>query len=273
MTGMRIVVVVAALLAFSTAVARADVAPRGLPADWNVVSRGPAGGVVYQGRIPNGFAPWDHRLIASARTRPFIAVIPAGGPIVSPEAGEWAGVWETYLVEDVVPWADAHLPTDPAPAARALEGLCAGGFGAVDIGLRHPGLFGTLGSWEGYFAPVFHDGPFARATQQELEAHDPSLLVRLDAAALRASGVRFYVSVCGNHAQILRRWSLDFAGELQTLRLPHELWLLPAAERGHLWRATLPSALVYDGTGFRARRSQALATARTSLETATALSP
>jgi enterochelin esterase-like enzyme len=317
MTGMRIVVVVAALLAFSTAVARADVAPRGLPADWNVVSRGPAGGVVYQGRIPNGFAPWDHRpsavylppgfvltrrypvvyllsgmpgdpasfwdglqlatvadrLIASARTRPFIAVIPAGGPIVNPEAGEWAGVWETYLVDDVVPWADAHLPTDPAPAARALEGLCAGGFGAVDIGLRHPGLFGTLGSWEGYFAPVFHDGPFARATQQELEAHDPSLLVRLDAAALRASGVRFYVSVGGNHAQILRRWSLDFAGELQTLRLPHELWLLPAAERGHFWRATLPSALVYAGTGFRARRRQALATARSSLETATALSP
>ena len=92
---------------------------------------------------------------------PFIAVLPVAGPRVDPNAGEWAGVWERYLVDDVVPWTDAHLPTIPTAAGRALEGICAGGFGAVDIGLRHPGLFGTLGSFDGYFSPVFRDGPFA----------------------------------------------------------------------------------------------------------------
>lgn len=182
---------------------------------------------------------------------PFIAVMPVAGPTVNPNSGEWAGVWEDFVVGDVVPWVDGHLPTVASPAARALAGLCAGGYGAVDIGLRHPGLFGTLESWEGYFAPVFRDGPFVHATAADLAAHNPTLLVREQASALRSTGVRFYVSVGGNHAEILRKWSLQFAGELSELRLPHKLWLLPASERGHFWRATLPSALAYAAVGFR----------------------
>ena len=195
------------------------------------------------------------RLISSHRTRPFIAVMPVGGRVVDPGGDEWAGAWETYVVHDVVPWIDAHLPTEPNAAGRTLAGLCAGGYGAVDIGLRHPGLFGTLESWEGYFAPVFHDGPFVHATPATLAAHDPTLLVQRQAASLRRAGVRFYVSAGGNHAQILRKWTLDFAGDLTGLKLPHRLWLLPAPQRGHFWQATLPSALIYAATGAGAATS------------------
>jgi enterochelin esterase-like enzyme len=190
-------------------------------------------------------------LIESASSPPFVAVMPVAGPLVDSDGGEWAGVWEDYLVRDVVPWVDAHLPTLPGAGNRALEGLCAGVYGAVDIGLRHPGLFGTLGSWEGYFAPVFRDGPFVDAGKADLDAHDPTLLVRAEAAELRHDGVRFYMSTGGNHAQILNRWTVEFADELTALRLPHELWRLPASERGHFWSATLPSALLYAASGFR----------------------
>jgi enterochelin esterase-like enzyme len=189
------------------------------------------------------------RLIASGAA-PFIAVLPVAGPVVDPDSGEWAGVWEDYVVDDVVPWVDAHLPTIATQSGRALEGLCAGGFGAIDIGLRHPGLFGTLGSWEGYFAPIFRDGPFVGAPEAELVAHDPSVLVRSETASLKRDGVRFYVSAGGDHGHILRRMTIAFARELRTLRLPHELWLLPASERGHFWRATLPSALAYADAAF-----------------------
>jgi len=184
-------------------------------------------------------------LIASGGTPPFIAVMPVAGPTIDPNAGEWAGVWERFVVDGVVPWVDAHVAAEPGPQGRALEGLCAGGFGAVDIGLRHPGVFGTLGSFDGYFAPVFRDGPFVHATAQMLRAHDPTLLVRSEAASLRRAGVRFYVSVGGNHGDVMRSWTLAFAKELSGLRLDHELWLLPRADRGHFWRATLPSALAY----------------------------
>ena len=197
------------------------------------------------------FADVADRLIAAGTVPPFIGVMPVAGPTVNPDSGEWAGVWERFVVGDVVPWVDAHLPTVASPPGRALAGLCAGGYGAVDIGLRHPGLFGTLESWEGYFAPVYRDGPFVHATAADLASHTPALLVRRDANALRRAGVRFYVSVGGNHGGVLRVWSLQFARELAGLRLPHELWQLPRAQRGHFWSATLPSALVYAGAGFR----------------------
>jgi S-formylglutathione hydrolase FrmB len=189
------------------------------------------------------------RLIASGGA-PFIAVMPVAGPTVHPNLGEWAGVWENYLVDDVVPWVDGNLPTIATARGRALEGLCAGGFGAVDVGLRHPGVFGTLGSFEGYFAPVFRDGPFVGATAADLAAHDPSVLIRRETVVLKRSAVRFYVSAGGNHGRIRRSWSIAFANELGSLRLPHELWLLPFAESGHFWRATLPSALSYAAAGF-----------------------
>jgi enterochelin esterase-like enzyme len=181
-------------------------------------------------------------LIAAKRVVPMIVVLPAGADRVT---AEWAGPWEAYVVRDVVPWVDAHLPTVRSAGARVLGGLCAGGFGAMDIGLRHPKLFGGLESWEGYFAPVFRDGPFAHATTAILDANDPTLLVRRDVSVLHRDGVRFYVSVGGNHADVLRVWSLDFASLLGTLRLPHTLWKLPPADEGHFWRATLPSALEF----------------------------
>jgi enterochelin esterase-like enzyme len=268
-------------------------APAGPLPGFSPAARGPAGGTVWEGRIPDTFVGWDRRPSAiyvppgyepsrrypvvyllhgmrgspssifrglrlatvadrliAAGAAPFIAVLPVAGPKVRPDSGEWAGVWEDYLVRDVVPWVDEHLPTIASARGRALEGLCAGGFGAVDMGLRHPGIFGTLGSWEGYFAPVFDDGPFVRAPRAVLLAHDPTVLVQRDALSLQRDGVRFYISAGGNHGRIQRSWTVAFAHELRTLELPHELWLLPRAEKGRFWRATLPSALAYADADF-----------------------
>lgn len=183
-------------------------------------------------------------IISAGESPPFIAVMPAGG------GAEWAGASERGLVDEVVPWVDENLPVDPSARDRALEGLSAGGFGAVDIGLRHPGMFRTLGAWAGYFAPVFRDGPFAHASPGYLAAHTPALLARREARTLRRDGTRFYVSVGGNHGAVLARWSVEFAHEVHELGLRVELWRLPAADRGRFWSSTFPSALAYAGAGF-----------------------
>ena len=189
-------------------------------------------------------------LVASG-ARPFIVVTPAGGQLLRPNSGEWAGAWEQFVVGDVVPWVDAHLATIPAARARVLEGLSAGGFGAVDIGLRHPRLFGGLGAWDGYFTPL-RDGPLAHATRAQLAAHDPVALVRREAPVLRRAGTSFYVSAGGNHGAVRTSGSIAFAHELAHLHLPYELWLLPPADRGHFWTATVPSALRFAAAAFRA---------------------
>ena len=189
--------------------------------------------------------------VVASGVQPFIVVTPVGGQVDQPNKGEWAGVWEQFVVSDVVPWVDAHLSTIAAPRGRVLEGLCAGGYGALDIGLRHPSLFGALGSWEGYFAP-FRDGPFLHATRANLLAHTPSLLVREEARLLRRDRLRFYLSVGGNHAQIRAAWTFAFAHELTALRLQHELWVMPPIDRGHFWSATLPTAMRFAISAFKA---------------------
>jgi predicted esterase len=225
--------------------------------------RGPDGGEIWRGVIPGatrksmvyvppGFlperrypviyllhgmpgSPWSYvnalslaalfdTLITKQVAAPFIAVVPVAGP-TGHYSGEWTGSWERYLVDRVVPWVDAHLPIDASAEGRTIAGLSAGGYGAIDIGLRHPQLFGRLESWGGYFTP-HRDGPLAEAGPAELAAHDPRLLVRKETALLRRRHVRFYLSSGPGHGNVQPSETVSFARELAGLRLPVRLQLL-----------------------------------------------
>ena len=189
------------------------------------------------------FATAADEQITADRAAPFIGVMPPGGPMTKTATGEWAGAWETFVVNDVIPWVDSTLPAKPS--SRAIAGLSAGGYGAVDIGLRHPQLFDTLESWAGYFRP-FRDGPFLHADRAVLDAHDPTLLVRHEASQLRRRRMRFFLSTGrSGHGAVAARWTFEFADLLGRLHLAHRLWVLPARDRGHLYRKQLPDAIDY----------------------------
>lgn len=158
--------------------------------------------------------------IAAGTLRPFIAVMPAAGADHRYD-GEWAGPWETALVDEIVPWVDANLPTIASPDGRVLAGLSAGGFGAVDIGLRHLDVFGAIESWSGYFKPL-HDGPFKDASRALLAANDPTLLARSRATKLLSDGTRFFLSTGPYHSHWFRpQQTVDFARELRSLGVPY----------------------------------------------------
>ena len=164
--------------------------------------------------------------ISAGTLRPFIAVIPAAGTDPHYD-GEWAGEWETAVVKSVVPWVDSTLPTIATPAGRVLAGLSAGGYGAFDIALRHPSLFGAVESWSGYFTPL-RDGPFKNADAATLAANNPSLLARTEAVALRRAGIRFLVSTGPYHSHWIPRGTTQaFARELRGLGLPVALRVFP----------------------------------------------
>jgi enterochelin esterase-like enzyme len=172
--------------------------------------------------------------------RPFIAVIPAAGADAQ-YGGEWAGPWETALVAKVVPWVDAHLPTIATQAGRILAGLSAGGFGAVDIALRHPSLFGVAESWSGYFTPL-RDAPFTHAGAATLAANDPTRLARREAATLRRGGLRFFVSTGPSHSHLFRASeTVAFARQLRQLGVPVRL-MQYGSVKGE-WRAQLDAGL------------------------------
>jgi hypothetical protein len=179
-------------------------------------------------------------LVTSGVVRPFVAVLPAAGPSVHYN-GEWAGPWERYLVDAVVPWIDGHLPTDATAAGRTLAGLSAGGYGAVDIGLRNPRLFGRIESWSGYFRPL-RDGPFKHAGSATLEANDPTALVVTEAPLLRRLDTRFFVGSGPTHSHWFKeQQTVAFARLSERLRLPVTLRLVPT--RHGEWREQLLAGL------------------------------
>lgn len=183
-------------------------------------------------------------LIADGTIKPFIAVMPVAGRTTNRADEEWTGPWETYVVHDVVPWTDRHLPTIRAQSGRAIAGLSAGGYGAVDIALRHPGLFGIAESWSGYFKP-FRDGTLTHASQTELDAHNPTLLVRREASQLRSEHLAFFLSTGFNHGSVRRSWTFDFAHELRALGLRYSVQAATHPEGGRYYRTQLPAALEF----------------------------
>jgi enterochelin esterase-like enzyme len=187
-------------------------------------------------------ANWADEQITLGAIRPFIAVMPAAGPNRDYN-GEWAVGIESALVKRVVPWVDAWLPTVASRGGRILAGLSAGGYGAADIGLRHPDLFGTIEAWSAYFHPL-RDGPFKHATRAELEANDPTTLVPAEAATLRRDGTRFFVSTGPAHSH----WftpadTVAFARELRGEGIPVSLraYVKSAGE----WRHQLDAGLTW----------------------------
>jgi enterochelin esterase-like enzyme len=178
--------------------------------------------------------------ISSGALRPFIAILPAAGSSGAYN-GEWAGPWETELVRRIIPWVDASLPTDATRRGRVIAGLSAGGYGAVDIGLRHADSFGAIESWSGYFRPL-HDGPFKDASAGELAANDPRSIVALDGPAIARAGTRFFFSSGPAHSHWFRpSETVAFAHELRRLGLTATLRLY-ASRRGE-WRAQLDDGL------------------------------
>jgi enterochelin esterase-like enzyme len=139
-----------------------------------------------------------------------------------------------------VPWVDSHLPTIASAQGRTLAGLSAGGYGAVDIGLRHARLFGRLESWGGYFMP-FGDGPFDDVSDEVLAAHNPTLLARSTAPTLRLRGVRFYLSTGPGHGNVQPVQTVEFAHELRSLGVRYRLRVVPGGKG--VWERQLAAGL------------------------------
>jgi S-formylglutathione hydrolase FrmB len=88
---------------------------------------------------------------------------PFHGIVVMPEAGragwytDWLQPtpngykpqWETFHIDQLVPWITANFRTINNKANRAIAGLSMGGFGALSYAGRHPTLFGMAGGFSG----------------------------------------------------------------------------------------------------------------------------
>ncbi|HEY1479463.1 MAG TPA: alpha/beta hydrolase-fold protein [Gaiellales bacterium] len=111
-----------------------------------------------------GYLPEVDRLISSGELPPMILVFVDGFTrlggsqyVDSPGSGDYL----SYLVDGVVPWADATFRTLARAGSRAIQGHSSGGFGALYAAWSRPELFGAVAPsapdslYEVVYPPVF----------------------------------------------------------------------------------------------------------------------
>ena len=93
------------------------------------------------------------QLIATRALPPLIAVMPNGNGANNSNT-QWGntslGQIETWLVTQLVPAVDGRYRTLGA-TYRGVAGLSTGGFGAVNLAIRNPGVFRWAASYSGFF--------------------------------------------------------------------------------------------------------------------------
>jgi len=83
----------------------------------------------------------------------------------------------TFIVDDVVSYVDTHYRSVAQASARAISGHSMGGFGALNMGMRHPDIFSVVYSLSpGLFYPnglaesqMFYSEGFINANMLQLK--------------------------------------------------------------------------------------------------------
>jgi len=92
--------------------------------------------------------------MSDGRLPEFLVVAPgASGSWFSDSADGWRR-WEEFLTGDLIRQIESRYRVLPGAASRGLTGISMGGFGAVKIALKHPGLYGSVSSLSGALIPI-----------------------------------------------------------------------------------------------------------------------
>jgi S-formylglutathione hydrolase FrmB len=116
---------------------------------------------------------------ASTQGLPLIVVMPDAG--FNGNGGGWftnwvdthtvlgPSQWETFHVDELIPWIDANLRTFAQREGRSVAGLSQGGFGSTTYPARHPDMFVSAASFSG--APdIDYNPPVAAGATAIIEA-------------------------------------------------------------------------------------------------------
>jgi enterochelin esterase-like enzyme len=183
-------------------------------------------------------------LVERRRAQPMILVMPWGSTGTFTDK-EWANGsrpnegWGTFVAHDLVHAIDGRYRTIAAGRARAIAGLSEGGYGALNIGLQHPGEFRVLESWSGYEKADPLKAIFG-TDQARIRLNSPLHTLPFVARTLRRN--RDFVWFYSGSDDRLRRQNDAFAALLAHLRVPHEYFVVRGGHNWAVWRGTASRA-------------------------------
>ncbi|WP_052417684.1 alpha/beta hydrolase [Cellvibrio mixtus] len=95
------------------------------------------------------------RMIAKGSMQPTILVVPDydnsfavnSTAAQNPDSdGGTIGLYEDYLIKEIIPYVDRNFSTDNDRTARFIEGYSMGGFATLYLGFNYPELFSKIGA-------------------------------------------------------------------------------------------------------------------------------
>ena len=196
----------------------------------------------------------DDSFAALHKAQPLILVMPFGSTGTFTDT-EWVdGVgnrsgWQSFVTRDLVHYVDAHYRTIASASGRAIGGLSEGGYGAIDMALRHPGEFSVVESWSGYEQPARLHSIYGSRLQL-LAPNDPMRLLPRVAPTLRRLHTDFWF-YSGTRDRF-RFQNRAFARELAHFHVRGTYFETPGGHDWSLWRHFAPRGFLAAAKGLRA---------------------
>lgn len=170
--------------------------------------------------------------------------------VVTPDgANSWyinggSGRWSDYIADDLVREVETRWPVKTTREGRAVAGLSMGGYGAMNLALRRPEVFGLAASMSGALDITRAENVFegGRRVDQELRASfgPPESTFRRDndiyrlASEVNASQVPYLHIDCGRDDP----WfgvNVEFAQVLTARGISHDFQELPGNHNWAYW--------------------------------------
>lgn len=153
---------------------------------------------------------------------------------------------QTHFLRDVVPAVDDTLRTVPDRGARAVAGMSAGGYCALNLGLRHRGTISTIIDMSGFTRPtharglasIFGTGP---AADQEVRANSPAEYAR---TLPPAPAMRVWLD-CGRQDTGVLGEMAPLARTLRTDGIEVRMVTRPGGHTFGVWRPALAESMAW----------------------------
>jgi len=197
-----------------------------------------------------GFRDWsNYSDVARFAESGMILVMPEGGSsyyanAVDPPQDRY----EDYIVHDLIADVESRFPAAPGRANRAIVGVSMGGFGAVNLALRHPDLFTFVGGISSaidvprrafairrfqqsrHYEAIF--GPSGSSTRRD---NDPFILAR----TANPEQAPYFFLTCGQQEGLLPA-NREFAALLAQRHFRYEFHTVAGGHDWNQWNAWLP---------------------------------
>ena len=182
-------------------------------------------------------------LIALGKIPELIMILPDGNGRKG-LTSEWGNSFdqhqkiETYVSSDLVKYVDAKYRTIPDVAHRAIAGLSMGGFGAMNIAIHHPDIFGYVSSLGGYY---FAEGGIWGNNATYKRENSPMEVLPTDKQAWH---LQMFIGAA-TQDQPFYTGAKQFVQELVKLHISYQFDVEPGSHSWHVWQIQMYHTLLW----------------------------